>query len=67
MIRELDGQGIEIDDIGLRRPTLDDVFMSLTGHHAEQDAGNGDDPEAADPAAAQQSGKDKKPVKEAVK
>ncbi|MEU3509963.1 ATP-binding cassette domain-containing protein [Streptomyces longwoodensis] len=35
VIRELDGRGIEIDDIGLRRPTLDDVFLSLTGHAAE--------------------------------
>ncbi|MFG2877726.1 ATP-binding cassette domain-containing protein [Streptomyces sp. NPDC048337] len=35
VIRELDGRGIEIDDIGLRRPTLDDVFISLTGHAAE--------------------------------
>ncbi|MEV7612428.1 ATP-binding cassette domain-containing protein [Streptomyces sp. NPDC089799] len=35
VIRELDGRGIEIDDIGLRRPTLDDVFISLTGHTAE--------------------------------
>ncbi|WP_328873500.1 ATP-binding cassette domain-containing protein [Streptomyces sp. NBC_00287] len=35
VIRELDTRGIEIDDIGLRRPTLDDVFMSLTGHAAE--------------------------------
>ncbi|MFP3988297.1 ATP-binding cassette domain-containing protein [Streptomyces sp. E11-3] len=35
VIRELDTRGIEIDDIGLRRPTLDDVFISLTGHHAE--------------------------------
>jgi ABC-2 type transport system ATP-binding protein len=35
VIRELDAQGIEIDDIGLRRPTLDDVFISLTGHAAE--------------------------------
>ncbi|MFF3344340.1 ATP-binding cassette domain-containing protein [Streptomyces sp. NPDC002779] len=35
VIRELDSRGIEIDDIGLRRPTLDDVFMSLTGHAAE--------------------------------
>jgi ABC-2 type transport system ATP-binding protein len=32
VIRELDGRGIVIQDIGLRRPTLDDVFMSLTGH-----------------------------------
>ncbi|MFI8386263.1 ATP-binding cassette domain-containing protein [Streptomyces sp. NPDC085540] len=38
VIRELDGRGIEIDDIGLRRPTLDDVFISLTGHAAERDA-----------------------------
>ena len=36
VIRELDTHGIEIDDIGLRRPTLDDVFLSLTGHMAEQ-------------------------------
>jgi ABC-2 type transport system ATP-binding protein len=42
VIRELDGRGIEIDDIGLRRPTLDDVFLSLTGHVAEaQDEENG--------------------------
>ncbi|WP_263170006.1 ATP-binding cassette domain-containing protein [Streptomyces sp. SCSIO ZS0520] len=36
VIRELDARGIEIDDIGLRRPTLDDVFLSLTGHRAEE-------------------------------
>ncbi|MEU6063264.1 MULTISPECIES: ATP-binding cassette domain-containing protein [Streptomyces] len=42
VIRELDTRGIEIDDIGLRRPTLDDVFLSLTGHVAEEnDEGNG--------------------------
>jgi ABC-2 type transport system ATP-binding protein len=35
VIRELDSRGVEIDDIGLRRPTLDDVFLSLTGHRAE--------------------------------
>ncbi|MEU1313848.1 ATP-binding cassette domain-containing protein [Streptomyces tibetensis] len=41
VIRELDTRGIEIDDIGLRRPTLDDVFLSLTGHVAEaKDQGN---------------------------
>ncbi|WP_326807659.1 ATP-binding cassette domain-containing protein [Streptomyces sp. NBC_01775] len=37
VIRELDTRGIEIDDIGLRRPTLDDVFISLTGHAAEDE------------------------------
>ncbi|AVH56827.1 MULTISPECIES: ATP-binding cassette domain-containing protein [Streptomyces] len=42
VIRELDTHGIEIDDIGLRRPTLDDVFISLTGHAAEErEEGNG--------------------------
>lgn len=37
VIRELDTRGVEIDDIGLRRPTLDDVFISLTGHAAEEE------------------------------
>ncbi|ONI71800.1 daunorubicin/doxorubicin resistance ABC transporter ATP-binding protein DrrA [Kribbella sp. ALI-6-A] len=32
VIRTLDANGIRIADIGLRRPTLDDVFLSLTGH-----------------------------------
>ncbi|KUN85808.1 ABC transporter [Streptomyces bungoensis] len=39
VIRELDSRGIEMDDIGLRRPTLDDVFLSLTGHAAETETG----------------------------
>ena len=34
-VRLLDAQGIEVSDIVLRRPTLDDVFLSLTGHVAE--------------------------------
>ncbi|MFI9565599.1 ATP-binding cassette domain-containing protein [Streptomyces rishiriensis] len=42
VIRELDARGIEIDDIGLRRPTLDDVFLSLTGHVAEAEAQAGE-------------------------
>ncbi|GAA0960714.1 daunorubicin resistance protein DrrA family ABC transporter ATP-binding protein [Kribbella koreensis] len=37
VIRTLDGAGIRIADIGLRRPTLDDVFLSLTGHATEED------------------------------
>lgn len=28
-------EGIKVRDVGLRRPTLDDVFLSLTGHEAE--------------------------------
>ena len=35
VVRELDEAGIVIDDIALRRPTLDDVFLTLTGHAAE--------------------------------
>ncbi|SDL90577.1 ATP-binding cassette domain-containing protein [Streptomyces wuyuanensis] len=61
VIRELDAAGIEIDDIGLRRPTLDDVFISLTGRHAEQGAEDGGEV----PAARQ--GEDRKAGKEAVK
>ena len=34
-VRRLDGAGIPIQDIALHRPTLDDVFLSLTGHAAE--------------------------------
>jgi ABC-2 type transport system ATP-binding protein len=35
VVRELDRAGIEPADIGLRRPTLDDVFLRLTGRTAE--------------------------------
>ena len=35
VFRELDEAGISVDDIGMRRPTLDDVFLTLTGHVAE--------------------------------
>ncbi|WP_149185160.1 ATP-binding cassette domain-containing protein [Streptomyces sp. TRM49041] len=54
VIRELDARGVEIDDIGLRRPTLDDVFISLTGHAAERrDEGEGEgDKSGAGQAAA---------------
>jgi ABC-2 type transport system ATP-binding protein len=30
-VRELDAAGVEVDDIGFRRPTLDEVFLALTG------------------------------------
>jgi ABC-2 type transport system ATP-binding protein len=36
-IRDLDGVGVVLDDLGLRRPTLDDVFLTLTGHAAEEE------------------------------
>jgi ABC-2 type transport system ATP-binding protein len=34
-VRRLDDAGIVIEEIALHRPTLDDVFLSLTGHAAE--------------------------------
>jgi ABC-2 type transport system ATP-binding protein len=35
-VRLLDEAGIGIDDLAVRRPTLDDVFLTLTGHSAER-------------------------------
>ena len=34
-VRRLDDAGIGLADIALHRPSLDDVFLSLTGHAAE--------------------------------
>lgn len=36
-VRALDAAHIGVADIGLRRPTLDDVFLALTGHGAEEE------------------------------
>jgi ABC-2 type transport system ATP-binding protein len=36
VVRRLDAAGIEVDDVGVREVTLDDVFLSLTGHAAEE-------------------------------
>jgi len=36
-LRVLDSRRVAVRDVGLRRPTLDDVFLCLTGHVAEQD------------------------------
>ena len=34
-VRRLDAAGVGIDDLAVRTPTLDDVFLQLTGHTAE--------------------------------
>ncbi|MGH3321860.1 MAG: ATP-binding cassette domain-containing protein [Streptosporangiaceae bacterium] len=55
VVRELDTEGVEINDIALRRPTLDDAFLTLTGHPAEDnDEDNADDAKAdgQEPVAA---------------
>ena len=36
-VERLNAAGVGIDDIAMRRPTLDDVFLKLTGHAAEED------------------------------
>jgi ABC-2 type transport system ATP-binding protein len=36
VLKSLDEAGIHALDIGLKRPSLDDVFLSLTGHSAEK-------------------------------
>ena len=39
VVRDFDAAGVEVDELGLHRPTLDDVFLTLTGHAAESEAG----------------------------
>jgi ABC-2 type transport system ATP-binding protein len=41
-VRRLDNAGVAIDDIAVRRPTLDDVFIVLTGHAAEPESEDGE-------------------------
>ena len=36
MAHVFEDSGIQVDDLGLKRPSLDDVFLHLTGHKAEQ-------------------------------
>jgi ABC-2 type transport system ATP-binding protein len=36
-VRRLDALGIHTEDLGIRRPSLDDVFLALTGHGAEDE------------------------------
>ena len=37
-LRRLAEAGIDLEDVGLRRPTLDEVFLTLTGHASEEKA-----------------------------
>ena len=42
-VDRLDGAGVLVDDIGLRRPSLDDVFLALTGRGAGEEEATGPD------------------------
>ena len=47
VVRRLDAAGISVDDIAVRRPTLDDVFLTLTGRPAEEAAAEDEAEEVA--------------------
>jgi ABC-2 type transport system ATP-binding protein len=49
VLAALQAETVDILDIGLRRPTMDDVFLSLTGGSAE---GDDEDSDASDEAVA---------------
>jgi ABC-2 type transport system ATP-binding protein len=38
VVRRIDGAGLEVAELSLHRPSLDDVFLTLTGRRAETDA-----------------------------
>ena len=51
VVRLLDERGIDVDDVGLRRPSLDEVFLSVTGKRLDPNDPDAD-PESADADAA---------------
>jgi ABC-2 type transport system ATP-binding protein len=70
ILTDLDGTGVEVRDVGLRRPTLDDVFLALTGHMAEADgdtngngvSGNGDTSRMGQPSGDGADGQHSTPL-----
>ncbi|HEV2242746.1 MAG TPA: ATP-binding cassette domain-containing protein [Streptosporangiaceae bacterium] len=54
LLRALDGAGIALESIQLARPTLDDVFLTLTGRSLRDDSP--DSPAAAEPVGAAAAG-----------
>ena len=38
VVGRLNAEAIQISEIGLQQPTLDDVFLAITGHTAEEEA-----------------------------
>lgn len=50
-LRQLDEAGVQVLDVAVRRPTLDDVFLTLTGHAA--DAGADAEPDTGPEAGAE--------------
>ncbi len=54
LVRELDAAGVAARDVALRTPSLDDVFLALTGGDFAAVAGRGDVPAPAAPTTAQE-------------
>ncbi len=50
-VRALDGLDLEVDDVGLRRPTLDEVFLTLTGEPIDDDGAEAAADDSAEAAA----------------
>jgi ABC-2 type transport system ATP-binding protein len=50
--RALADEAVGVLDLGLRRPTLDDVFLTLTGEHVDEADAAGAEGEVAEPAEA---------------
>ena len=44
VVRRLDAEGVRARGLQLREPSLDDVFLALTGHAAEHEGAGGTDP-----------------------
>jgi daunorubicin resistance ABC transporter ATP-binding subunit len=47
-VRTLAAERVELDDVGLRRPTLDEVFLTLTGRPATADTADTTDTDTAE-------------------
>jgi ABC-2 type transport system ATP-binding protein len=52
ILRALDGADLEPDSLTVREPSIDDVFLALTGHHVSADGAGPPGPAAADPKGA---------------
>ena len=63
VLQRLDDKNIDVIDVGLRRPTLDDVFLTLTGHTAEESEAAAE--EGKD--GPDQGSRDSRPKEEAVR
>ena len=55
VVRRLDDEGITVDDLSLRRPSLDEVFLAITGHLAESDEGELDGGSTTDPTSGRRT------------